>query len=343
MIKVSPNAVIDDAGRYFLEYPCQNEDCYPYTVELKRGLYLIECWGASGSEDENQFVRGAYVSGILVARAPQTLYAYIGSVGKLNGPKTFNGGGKGSKQGYSGGGATDFRTKNGKYDELNGLLSRIIVAAGAGGLNQYTEGSYISEVFVGTGSGGAEKGLNGYVTQATENIDSPLTQAMGGTQQEGGMSGYCPSNCLYGCSDQLQAKLGIGQDCCHSEWGTGGGGGYFGGGAGSVNHYIVGSGAGGSSYVSGHSNCTSVVGDDSVKGYYVNYDTSVHQSTLYFLRATMLSGDDPLIEPNGKSAKGHTGSGAARITFIGFLDTQHFNIYLKLWFTFSSMLHSTNK
>ena len=143
MISVTPQVESVNNKQYTLEYRCgQSEQCEPYEVKLLRGRYLLECWGASGSSDINTHSRGAYVSGEIRVETSLKLFAYVGSVGKLNGPRTFNGGGTGSSQGHSGGGATDFRLLNGSYDSLDSLLSRVIIAAGAGGLNLYEDPMY---------------------------------------------------------------------------------------------------------------------------------------------------------------------------------------------------------
>ena len=142
MISITTEGIADvfiDKSQYILRYPCADNDCYPYRVDFQKGRYLIECWGASGSLPVSEFVRGAYSSGILEVQNPITLYAYLGNVGTLNGIATFNGGGRGSVQGNSGGGATDFRLVNGSFSSLEGLISRVIVAGGGAGLNQYSD------------------------------------------------------------------------------------------------------------------------------------------------------------------------------------------------------------
>ena len=73
---------------------------------------------------------------------------------------SFNGGGSGSNtcnefKNYLGGGATDVRLKNGDWDNLDGLKSRIMVAAGGGG-GLYNRNSYTGNE---PGDGG---GLIGY-------------------------------------------------------------------------------------------------------------------------------------------------------------------------------------
>ena len=339
MITIVPNISPDKHRRYVLNYRSENE---PYEIELTRGRYLLECWGASGSLTESKFVRGSYVSGILAVEKHQKLYAYVGNAGSLNGAKTFNGGGKGSIQGNSGGGATDFRLKKGNFDLLESLLSRIIVAGAGAGLNQFSSDAHyqihISNNFNGSGSGGSVSGSIGYIMECSSHIGYLLIQATGGNQANGGSFGYCPSysdDCYHGQEDlKINASLGIGGDCVHATWGTGGGGGFFGGGAGGVNHCIVGSGGGGSSYVSGHHLCSSTVPNQSEKGYFVS-ESSVHYSKIKFQRPVMLSGEENISEPDGTIRTGHTGNGVARITFISPLETSIERLNMRIFFTLS--------
>ena len=309
--------VVFNNSKYLLRYPCSDDNCYPYKVDLKRGKFLIECWGASGSLEYSQFVRGAYVSGILYVRDSLTLYAYLGNVGSLNGQATFNGGGKGSIQGNSGGGATDFRLENGSFSSLSGLLSRIIVAGGGAGLNQYSDLTpyYENEYYF--GNGGSEKGGDGYLMRLSNSPN--VTVAIGGSQKEGGLSGYCDSGCggNYPINKNNRAKLGIGVDAQDERFTSGGGGGYFGGGAGAVTAYTVGSGAGGSSYISGYSKCSSVVpNEENIKGYDVVEESSIHYSNIEFYQPIMIGGDEFMMEPNGTSSRGHSGPGYAQITIL---------------------------
>ena len=306
-------------NKYLLKYPCANDDCFPYKIEFTHGKYLLECWGASGSSTTSEFVRGAYASGILSVAHQFTLYAYLGNVGSLNGRETFNGGGKGSEQGNSGGGATDFRLVNGSYSSLESLISRIIVAGGGAGLNQYSDKNPYYDEKHDYGHGGSVEGGEGYVLRIS---DPPqINLAKGGSQNEGGLSGFCsnsPNGCTFGCTDKNnRAKLGIGANAQHYKYSSAGGGGYFGGGAGAVTADVVGSGAGGSSYVSGHPLCSSIVPDNSNNlGYYVRHETSVHHSHIELLEPIMIGGNETIIEPNGSSVRGHTGPGYARITIL---------------------------
>ena len=124
----------------------------------------------------------------------------------------------------------------------------------------------------------------------------------------------------------------------HPWWDGGGGGGYFGGTTLKENPMIgfLGcGGAGGSSYVSGCSGCQSVE-------YYsktneiTTTSNPVHYSGLKFTNIKMLSGVQEMKSPLGQIEIGHTGSGAAAITFIGDINQitcKHYSKYRYMIFT----------
>lgn len=119
-------------------------------VNLKRGSYLFELWGAQGGQGctENKSLteyyggRGAFVSGKVHFFQNQKLFLFIGEKGhdpekcspEYNGKGGFNGGGdsgfdpRDNDTPGGGGGATDIRIIN--NSENLSLFSRIIVAAG---------------------------------------------------------------------------------------------------------------------------------------------------------------------------------------------------------------------
>jgi len=130
-------------------------------VVPKSGNYKIECWGASGGSSN---LCGAYTSGVISLTEGTTLFVYVGQIGSgitgkaVDNPGTFNGGGPGGRggtygnqypNGSSGGGATDVRMVGGSWNDSSSLNSRIIVAAGAGGI-------------AGICNTGAAGGLTGY-------------------------------------------------------------------------------------------------------------------------------------------------------------------------------------
>ena len=210
---------------------------------------------------------------------------------------------------------------------------------------EYYDNSYNidnSDAYEGTGSGWSEEGSKGYIMKC-DGSTQIITQGKGGTLSEGGTCGYCPYDCSHMCEDpNLKGTLGQGHDRVNPGWGTGGGGGYFGGGSGAVNHCITGSGCGGSSYVSGHQNCTSVVADN-LLGYRVNFVSSVHESGIKFLNPKMVSGEGEINEPNGDKATGHTGSGVTKITFISSIISLDERKTIKIVFSLHAVIFFAEK
>ena len=309
MINISSEAklnlnIIIPGYEYILNYPCTNNDCYPYKVELKKGKYFIKCWGASGTdiEDVNK-ARGAFVSGIITLFRPTILYFYLGNIGSKGDHESFNGGGKGTELGASGGGATDVRLTNGSSNNFESLLSRIMVAAGAGGYNSY-EGQY--EIFTcGNGNGGTITGDCGYLTNVI-GYNNNLTYSYGGTQTSGGLGSFCAiPTCLHNDETHYYGSFGKGQDSVSNDWSGGGGGGYFGGGAGAANHNIIGSGAGGSSFVSGCEKCVAVSHESKDEKHIEFLKSNIHYSGLYFTHIEMEDGYQEMIEPDGNLKNGH--------------------------------------
>lgn len=180
--------VNEDSDIYkILRYPCSSntQSCTPYVVTLSRGLYRIELFGASGgypNNDPNLAGRGSYTSGHLIVRHEMKLYVYLGQQGTLNGQRTFNGGGRGNSRAGSGGGSSDIRLVAGEWDDFESLKSRIMVAAGGVG------GHLTFAYFTGT-HGGNLTGFNGI--SMIENCDylGHITEAIGATQERGGISG----------------------------------------------------------------------------------------------------------------------------------------------------------
>ena len=126
-------------------------------VTHKKGLgrYKIELWGASsagipdgcgwsGCGNGNvRISKGAYTSGTIQLTKDDILYVYVGAQGQsgknINGNASYNGGGAvtdcyGDGNNFSGGGATDIRLVNGNWNNSESLASRIMVAAGGGGV-----------------------------------------------------------------------------------------------------------------------------------------------------------------------------------------------------------------
>jgi hypothetical protein len=104
-----------------------------------------------------------------------------------------------------------------------------------------------------------------------------------------------------------------------SETAGGGGGGWFGGASGNHDGYNS-SGAGGSSYISGHSGCT---GTSSTTGFTARTGDALEKSKspagLFFIAGTtaIIDGETLMPKPDGSGNEtGHEGPGFARITFI---------------------------
>ena len=146
----------------FYEFKFKNDS---YEKILRKGKYFVECWGASGGGVEIGGF-GSYVSGYLTLKDPLKVFIYVGEHGKLGSKiKTFNGGGASPAQeidnfyGYSGGGATDIRLKEGAWNDFDSLKSRIIVAAGGGGSSFYNPTGKEKEGM--GGNGGIYEGKEG--------------------------------------------------------------------------------------------------------------------------------------------------------------------------------------
>lgn len=139
------------------------------SVELPRGKYKLQCWGAQGGTSAGSSngigSKGGYSEGVLTLTEKTTLYIFVGGQGSRgSGSSLVNGGwnGGGASVGYTsynssgtsgysypacGGGATDISTVTSSMSYSSGrtnrsaasLLARCIVAGGgAGGSYRYT-------------------------------------------------------------------------------------------------------------------------------------------------------------------------------------------------------------
>ena len=218
--------------------------------------------------------------------------------------------------GYSGGGATDIRLKPGDSDELESLLSRIIVAAGGGGTGRCNE--YSDSTIVNTSDNSNAGGLVGSKGEIRWNQDYQfaITNAEGGAQTREGVNGNCISSCTNKYPHPSNGKLGIGGNA-KDKWGSGGGGGYFGGGAGYVQDGIIGGGGGGSSFVSGCEGCIAL-SENSNFNNIIPLGSNIHYSKKVFNNIVMKSGNEEFLSPKGTIENGHFGNGAIKITFLSF-------------------------
>ena len=203
-------------------------DVTPYEVELTRGIYKIQLWGASGGGLEQYAGYGGYAKGIIKVNESTKYYLYVGSSGTCEvygNYYTPRGGCNGGGNAYighqeklendvcSGGGETDFRLNT-------SIDSRVLVAGGGGGSRRTNIGGY----------GGGEFGGKG---------DWDDISGRGGNQTHGGDPG------VYGNIVAERGGKDIGGNGIGQAWSAGGSGaGYFGGGG----SYET-SGSGGSGFI----------------------------------------------------------------------------------------------
>ena len=289
---------------------------------LKTGIYKIELWGAQGW-NSNLGGKGAYTSGEIKLVKDTTIYVYVGQMPNHKSYMTggWNGGGTaGTGQvAGGGGGATDIRLVSGvlntSWNDEKSLKSRIMVAAGGGGFNGYLSNSY----------GGSAGGLNGY--DGSRSGTSSHTVSTGGKQNVGGeaahySTSYHGNNGTFGYGGNANLSY---------NHGGGGGSGWYGGGGGTNYSDSVSSGAGGSSYISGHEGCIGIDsgGTPLTKAYsklidsisYTNYsfnNTVIVDGKGYSWSTVISSSSTGMPSPTSSSLiTGNTGSGYARITYLG--------------------------
>ena len=234
---------------------------FPYTghmdsVTLAAGRYQMEAWGAKGGNGG----AGGYTKGDCDLTHQQTFYVYVGQLGGTT-AISFNGGGAGGRgstnypNGGAGGGASDIRLTGGTWNNTASLRARIMVAAGGGGW-----GAHVAVAVGGGLSGGNARSYGGAVIS-------------GGTQTSGHSFGQGGNG-----SSKTFAAFG-------AEGNGGGGGGYYGGkaytGTGKNSDCT---GAGGSSFISGHAGCNAINSSGSHTG------QSIHYSGFYFTNTSMTAG-----------------------------------------------------
>ena len=290
-VNVSSNSVT------FL-YPCDTPyDCSFFTIQLERGFYLLEAWGASeatgignqggcGVECASAWrTGGGFSKGVLNVSKRTELFLYIGA-SPNNGEDLggYNGGGTTSdnsdKSCGGGGGATDFRiVKKEEWDNEESLYSRILVAGGSGGSHepQWGRGGY----------GGGEISSDSLYEGAQKGYYSTLS-ATGANQTSPGKAynSYCESGSF--------GRGGRGYD------GGGGGGGWYGGAGGAAG--IGGSGGSSFAYTSHNKEI-------------LPWQYKVPEE--YQLTQTELKrGDSCFVSAVSDYECGHFGHGVARITII---------------------------
>ena len=252
-------------------YPCTDStSCSSIEIQLKRGLYLFEVFGAAGGGVEfiNNNRRGGYggySKGFYKVLSLKTFFLYIGGKGQIKSLSDplggWNGGGKGATGSKSknesnyyggGGGATDIRLSNEELSETND--KRIIVAGGGGG-SGYDVGSQTYQVQGGHG-GGLVGENGGYGAK-------PCRFGGGASQYSPGSPGVSDID----ESDHAQdGPLGSGGNAITRRGSSagGGGGGYYGGGG-----SFEAGGGGGSGYIGGVFNGLSVSGVNEGNGFVI--------------------------------------------------------------------------
>ena len=278
MVEIFPHDLLDEVT---LTYQ-KNQ---PYEYEFLSGYYLFELWGASGGGLNPGF--GAFVSGVLTIKKKLTLYFYIGQKGQNGENIAYNGGGKGQERGSSGGGSTDIRLNKGEWNDFDSLKSRIIIAGAGGGSESVN--TYLSK----GGNAGIIQGENG---QSSKKSGTNVKISEGGKQTQEGKKGEPLSSGFEGTN----GAFGYGGDGSIGDYhGNGGGSGYFGGGGGASADNVVGSGAGGSSYVSGYNGCISILQNSTIEKTLFS-ENSHHYSGLSFYKISVKSGSEVQWNDNGK-------------------------------------------
>lgn len=273
-----------------------------------------------------------------------------------------NGNIKGGQQAYNGtdagggGGATDIRLSLAsstltEWYSLNSMNLRIMVAAGGGGATGTYPQSRDSKWHTYTNSchGGGLIGYKGYCPDVTSTsypyntIGYSTYYVNGGTQTSGGTlqdyttvgSNFSNRNAWSaGGASELEGSFGVGGSGNYNvdAWAGGGGGAGYYGGAGGVaylKHYAGYSrnGAGGSSFIAGHTGCSSSVVYSSknysftstlmIDGYGLKWTTASTPTDNSTNRMTMPNPDSSsTTTAYGVAATGRLGNGCARITCL---------------------------
>lgn len=314
-----------------------SESPYTYTLGVP-GTYRMECWGAAGgygwTYDGSQYGRGAYTAGDITFTQAQynsygNLYVYVGGRGQSSHRKRcltrkggYNGGGTGEEDGDNndsgggGGGATDIRVTNGAWNNATSLRSRIMVAGGGGGGNDTSSGSSSNNFADGMHGGGpniTSQKLGGWTTYRTVTVNQKVVAA--------DANNYWTAT-QFGVGGNAVARISHHGD-------GGGGGGYYGGPRSTATDGAwSGKAPGGSSFVSGHSDCIAVKSADTNEPK-TGSGLQNHYSGLIFSNIDIIRGYNTIPDPTqaaktplrsntsgiSTEAYGHSTDGYARITF----------------------------
>ena len=299
----------NDFNQYEYNYTSNQEDCIVGTFSFvgheqvfivrASGYYKLETWGAQGGAQGGATYHsitggyGGYSTGIVYINENTKIYINIGGTdqkiceGSPSGTcyGGYNGGGNSHYQNNekwgAGGGATHIALKTGLLSTLSNEndISKILIVSGGGG------GAYAFD----SGSAGGYIGVKGYNREG-------YTQAMGGTQTNGGTGTYA-------------GIFGSGGNCSSSNC-SGGGAGFYGGGG--VNAT---SAAGGSSYIG-----NPLLMNKSM--YCYNCEESGDTTTLTVSTTGTSNLKDTTNCPSGYSENpvskcAKAGNGYARITYLG--------------------------
>lgn len=315
---------VDSGIKKGTEYAFDYTGNYQVFVVPKTGYYNIQLWGASGGISTGGFPtdtpgKGAYTEGVLNLLKDEKIYVYVGEQG-TNGAgtisSTYNGGGGDTTtnasncpgSGTSGGGATDIRLISGSWDNSLSLVSRIMVAAGAGGSGGFGLGSDGGTLTSFTGTYSSSGNPHGHSNQSAA---SQISAGISDNKSASNTSGTPNSDGLFGIGGQ-----GAGAGCS----GAGGGGGYYGG----AGAYNMGAGSGGSSYISGHTGCVAITSSTDITAKSgcttgtTDNSCSIHYSLKKFTDTVMKAGNESMPTHDGESTMiGNTGNGYAKITYVG--------------------------
>ena len=195
---------------------------------------------------------------------------------------------------YPGGGSTDVRVISGNWYDFNSLKSRIMVASSGGGAQLYN--SQLNGI-----DAGSTVGKNGTQSGSDGNI------ALAGTQTAKGQDGtgsWMGSNSNQGFGKVQYVKTSMG----------GSGNGYYCGGMGNHGVGTTGTGATGSSFISGYPGCNAISSTATLTNL-IHTGSPNHYSGLIFSHGVMKAGDEYILSPLGGNETGHLGNGWAKISW----------------------------
>ena len=252
-----------------------------YSITLPKGKYNFECWGADGGNGYATYIltgysyggKGGYTYGQLTLIANGTFFINVGGAGTNTSTAHYEGngvhglGGKTVAGGYNGGGnGIEWNNENDYVHNGGGGGGATHVATASGLLSTRTKTQVLMVAGGGGGGGGHTGGLTGGHAGGTTGLapgadptsaKTSFEIAQGGSQTEGGGWLRASDNITYDYSSGAEkgsfGKGGSTKATATRTAGGGGGGGagYYGGAGGYWK-----AGAGGSSYINGHSGCT---------------------------------------------------------------------------------------